>query len=786
MNRNQKIYETLEFAKVQKQVEQFIQTELGRDKIKAMRISSDRDQLISWQSETEQALGIITQRKRMPIPRLSKLSQALQRLKLEAALNGQEIAQIGRLLATTRQLIDFFDQLAKEEKYYPALTYWVNQCVHLPQIEKMITNAIADDGSVLSSASAQLASIRRQQTQTESQIRNQLNSLVKSKANQLSDTLITMRNDVYVLPVKAEYRHQFGGRVHDQSSTGQTLYIEPQAVTALNQKRAELVVAERKEIERILLEISTELMPHYEALTHNQLMVAELDFIQARGEHAHTFEAVRPKFSDENHVALWQARHPLIDPKDIVANDLIIGEEYRALIITGPNTGGKTILLKTLGLLQMMAQTGLHILADKGSQVGIFDDIFADIGDEQSIEQSLSTFSSHMTNTVRILDQATYQSLVLFDELGSGTDPQEGASLAMAILNYLRKVDVTVMATTHYPELKLYAHDTPKTINASMEFDVATLSPTYRLLIGVPGRSNAFDISQRLGLRADILEEARAGIDTETQSVNEMVANLERERREAELAHEEALEQLAMAEQLHQDLRTEYNRWLEQKNTIVEKAKQEANEKVEEAKGHAEKILQEIRDLQLERGSKDNIKEHVLIDKKNAFDNLKMPENLKKNKVLKRAKKQRQLAVGDDVEVLSYGQRGTIVEQTGADTYIVQMGILKMKLKAEELDPLEKVENRVKVNVQRNAGPKVQTTLDLRGERYENAMHRLKQYLDSALLSHHPMVTIIHGKGTGALRQGVKQVLTQHSQVDRFEYSAPNAGGDGSTVVYFK
>lgn len=418
--------------------------------------------------------------------------------------------------------------------------------------------------------------------------------------------------------------------------------------------------------------------------------------------------------------------------------------------------------------------------------MGVFDDIFADIGDEQSIEQSLSTFSSHMTNTVRILEQATYQSLVLFDELGSGTDPQEGAALAMAILNYFRKVDATVMATTHYPELKLYAHDTPKTINASMEFDVTTLSPTYRLLIGVPGRSNAFDISQRLGLRADILEEARGGIDTETQSVNEMVANLERERREAELAHEEALEQLALAEQLHKDLRTEYNRWLEQKNQIVEKAKQEANEKVEDAKNQAEKILQEIRELQLEQGSRDNIKEHVLIDKKNAFDDLKMPENLKKNKVLRRAKRQRQFHEGDDVEVISYGQRGTIVEQTGAEEYIVQMGILKMKVKADELEPLDKVESKVKVNVQRSAGPKVQTTLDLRGERYENALHRLSQYLDSALLSHHPMVTIIHGKGTGALRQGVREALKRHPQVDHFEYSAPNAGGNGSTVVYFK
>lgn len=786
MSYQEKIYATLEFAKVQAQVANYIQTDIGKEKIQAMTLSFDRDTLIQWQSETEQALGILNQNKRIPIPRLVSLRAALQRLKLQASLNGIEIANVGRLLSTIQQIVSFFDQLAKEEKVYPALSSWVNQMVHLPAVQKMIEQAIDQDGSVLSSASAQLASIRRQQAQTDDQIRNQLGALVKSKANQLSDTLVTMRNDVYVLPVKAEYRNQFGGRVHDQSSTGQTLYIEPQAVLALNQKRAELIVAEAKEIQRILDQISADLMPHYHTLKHNQEMVGSLDFIQARAEHAKAFDAVRPSFSDDQSVTLWQARHPLIDPQKIVPNDLIIGGEYKSLIITGPNTGGKTILLKTLGLLQLMAQTGLHIPADKGSIVGIFDHIYADIGDEQSIEQSLSTFSSHMTNIVKILDQATYESLLLFDELGSGTDPQEGAALAMAILNYLRKIDATVMATTHYPELKVYAHETESTINASMEFDVKTLSPTYRLLIGVPGRSNAFDISQRLGLRLDILEEARAGIDQETQSVNEMVAKLERQRREAELAHSQAIEQLEAAEQLHRDLRTEYNRWLDQKNQLVENAKRQANEQVQEAKDQAEKILQEIRDLQLEQGSRSNIKEHVLIDKRKAFDDLKQPENLKKNKVLRRAKKQRQYQVGDDVQVLSYGQRGTIIEQTAHDTYVVQMGILKIKLKAEELEPLEKVENKVKVNVQRQAGSKVQTSLDLRGERYENAIFRLRQYLDAALLSNHPMVTIIHGKGTGALRQGVKETLSRHPQVDRFEYSPPNAGGDGSTIVYFK
>ena len=432
-----------------------------------------------------------------------------------------------------------------------------------------------------------------------------------------------------------------------------------------------------------------------------------------------------------------------------------------------------------------MGQSGLHIPAEAGSRLGIFDAVYADIGDEQSIEQNLSTFSSHMTNIVSILNQVTDRSLVLFDELGSGTDPQEGALLAMAILNHLRKIGTLVMATTHYPELKLYAHETANTLNASMEFDAQTLSPTYRLLLGVPGRSNAFDISGRLGLNPSILEEARQGIKEDSQALNDMVAKLEEERRQAELDHEAAQELLEEAQQLHADLRHEYNRWLEAKERLQDKAKQEANAKVAQAQAQAEALIQEIRDLQLEQGQNQTIKEHVLIEKRAGFEQLKQPENLKKNKVLKKAKNNRQLKVGDDVEVLSYGQRGTIIEVKGKE-YIVQMGILKMKFEQEELEPLNQVETKTKVNVHRQAGAKVQTSLDLRGERYEQALYRLRQYLDAALLSNHPMVTIIHGKGTGALRQGVKEVLAKHPQVDRFEYSPANAGGNGSTIVYFK
>lgn len=782
---DQKIFSTLEFGKIKHAVQHYLQTESAERLVQAMAPSDQLDIIQTWQSETEQALGILMQGKVLPIPRLVNIDMALKRLELGASLNGQELAGISKLLSTIHQLMKFFDQLAAEEKTYPALTAWVYQVVTLPEIEAELAQAIDEDGSLLSSASVLLASIRRQQGQMEQAIRLQLNQLLKSKASQLSDALVTMRNDRYVLPVKAEYKHQFGGTVHDQSSTGQTLYIEPQAVMELNNKRAELQRAERQEIERILMALSEALMPYQEELKRNEWVVAHLDYIQARAHYAKSLEATRPKFSDQQIVAIYQARHPLIAADKIVPNDIILGEHYQALIITGPNTGGKTILLKTLGLLQLMGQSGLHIPAEAGSRLGIFDAVYADIGDEQSIEQNLSTFSSHMTNIVSILNQVTDRSLVLFDELGSGTDPQEGALLAMAILNHLRKIGTLVMATTHYPELKLYAHETANTLNASMEFDAQTLSPTYRLLLGVPGRSNAFDISGRLGLDPSILEEARQGIKEDSQALNDMVAKLEEERRLAELDHEAAQDLLEQAQQLHADLRHEYNRWLEAKERLQDKAKQEANAKVAQAQAQAEALIQEIRDLQLEQGQNQTIKEHVLIEKRAGFEQLKQPENLKKNKVLKKAKNNRQLKVGDDVEVLSYGQRGTIIEVKGKE-YIVQMGILKMKFEQEELEPLNQVETKTKVNVHRQAGPKVQTSLDLRGERYEQALYRLRQYLDAALLSNHPMVTIIHGKGTGALRQGVKEVLAKHPQVDRFEYSPANAGGNGSTIVYFK
>lgn len=783
---NAKIFQTLEFEKICQAVAHHVRTQAGKQQALEMRPSFDLDLVETWQYQTAEAVRLIQDNRLLPVPRLDDLSETLYRLALGASLNGREIASIGKLLESVMEVHQFLELCREDDIQLPYIQDIASQMVHHPLLVRLIQQSVEEDGSVRSSASEELSRIRRKLTHTEDQIRQQLNNMLKSKQQMLTDSIITIRNGRYVLPVKAEYRYQFGGNVHDQSSSGQTLYIEPQTVVNLNNQLSELQTAQRKEIERILLAITSELMPYHQDIESNDVAMGNLDFIQARGLYAQEIDATKPQIHPGQHVALWQARHPLIDAKKIVANDIIIGEAYRALIITGPNTGGKTILLKTLGLLQLMGQSGLHIPCDEGSQLGLFDDVFADIGDEQSIEQSLSTFSSHMTNIIDILEKMTDKSLLLFDELGSGTDPQEGAALAMAILNFISQSQAIVMATTHYPELKVYAHDAPQTINASMEFDSDTLSPTYRLLIGIPGRSNAFDISQRLGLFPEILQVARSGIDQESQSVNEMIAKLERQRRQANQDYDKAHQLLEDAGQLHKDLKHAYQQFISQKEQLIEKSKKEANEKVALTQAQAEKILQEIRDLQLEQGQQTTVKEHVLIDKKTQFDQLKQPEHLKKNKVLQKVKRQKAFNIGDDVEVLTYGQRGTIIEQQDANTYVVQMGILKMAIDKEDLSPLTKIKETKQVNVQRRAGSKVQTSLDLRGQRYDAAMDRTRQYIDQALLSNHPMVTIVHGKGTGALRQGIQDLLKAHSQVDRFEYAPPNAGGSGATIVYFK
>ena len=784
---NSKIEKVLEFDKIRAQLAEYATSEKGKQMIKELPIEVEEKAIQNKIEETADGVELLRLKQGIPIPRLKDISFALKRLELEAGLNGRELSDILRVLTTTHEVEHFFEKVEEEEIALKRVPRLVEKLESIPDVTKELEASIREDGHVLDSASPTLHGIRVGIQKTEQEIRRQMDQYLTGKnAQYLSDTIITIRNDRYVLPVKAEYKSVFGGTVHDQSATGQTLFMEPQVVVNLNNKLREYQVQEKREVERILWELSQKLMPYTNSLHQNHYVLARLDVVNAKALYANEIKATEPIIDRQNHVALWKAWHPLLDREKAVANDIILGEEYQAIVITGPNTGGKTILLKTVGVIQLMAQMGLYIPAGENSRVGVFTEIFADIGDEQSIEQNLSTFSSHMSNIVSILKQINDKSLILIDEIGSGTDPQEGSSLAIAILDYIASKQSYVIASTHYPELKAYGYDRPKTINASMEFDGDTLQPTYQLLLGVPGRSNAFDISKRLGLPSIIIDQARGLLSEEDQDLNAMISDLEQKRRRAQRDADKMRHQLELSTQLLEDLQKETELFKANKARLLEEAKERANSLIEQSKDDADKILSEIRELQL-RSKQSTVKEHEMIEKKTALTDLKHEQALKKNKVLRKEKAKKALQVGQSVEVLSFGQRGTLVEKVSDEEWVVQMGIIKMKIAIEDLAPIaETQEAKQQVIVKSARSSHVSSELDLRGKRYEEAMKDLDLYIDAAILANYPRVTIIHGRGTGAIQQGVHKTLRSHRSVASFEFAPMNTGGNGATIVTFK
>lgn len=786
---NKKILDVLAFDQVKQLVGQYLVTAQGKEELAQLAPSADAQQISTWLAETEDALKVQRLRGGIPVPKIENIRPQMKRIEIGADLNGLELAQVGRVLVTANELKRFFEDLSDSEIEFERLYEWEKQLVTLPTLSRRLKEAVDEDGRLTDEASPELRVIRQNIRRSERTIRETLDSLVRGgNAKYLSDTIVTMRNERYVIPVKQEYRGVFGGVVHDQSSSGQTLFIEPKQVVDQNNRLRQHQIAERTEIERILAELSAELAPYQREILHNAYVIGMMDFMNAKARFGKELQAIVPAINTDNHVVFKQARHPLIDQEKVVPNDIAIGEDYQAVVITGPNTGGKTITLKTLGLLQIMGQSGLPILVDEESQMGIFQEIFADIGDEQSIEQSLSTFSSHMTTIVDVLKKVDHTSLVLFDELGAGTDPQEGAALAIAILDELGARSAYVMATTHYPELKVYGYNRANTINASMEFDVDTLSPTYRLLIGVPGRSNAFEISKRLGLDIQIIEQAKQIMDGESQDLNEMIADLENRRKMTETEYLEMRHYVEEAERLQKELKQAYNFFFEEREAELAKARKKANQIVEEAKEESEKIISDIRNMQLSSGQS-HVKEHELIAARTKLSDLHQEEHLQKNKVLQKAKAAKTLKVGDEVLVTSYGQRGTLIKKMGQSQWQVQLGILKMTLPESDLQPAAPVKEPVQrvVHTVRSAeSSHVPNQLDLRGKRYEEALNEVDQYLDAAILAGYPQVTIVHGKGTGALRQGITEYLKNHRGVKSFEFAPANQGGNGATIVKFK
>ena len=776
---NKKILETLEFSKVKALFEPHLLTEQGLEQLRELAPTRKVDKIKQAFAEMEEMQALFVEQPHFTIQATKEIAGVCKRLEMGADLNIEEFLLLKRVLLSSRELQSFYDDL--ENVSLQELAVWFEKLHDFPHLQGNL-QAFNDAGFIENFASEELARIRRKIHDSESQVRDVLQDLLKQKVQMLTEGIVASRNGRQVLPVKNTYRNKIAGVVHDISASGNTVYIEPREVVKLSEEIASLRADERYEMLRILQEISERVRPHAAEIANDAWIIGHLDLIRAKVRFIQEMQAVVPKLSEQEEIQLLQVRHPLV--KNAVANDIHFGKDLTAIVITGPNTGGKTIMLKTLGLTQVMAQSGLPILADKGSRVAVFDQIFADIGDEQSIEQSLSTFSSHMTNIVQILGQVNQNSLLLLDELGAGTDPQEGAALAMAILEDLRLRQVKTMATTHYPELKAYGIETAFVQNASMEFDTASLRPTYRFMQGVPGRSNAFEIAKRLGLSEVIVGDASQQVNQDND-VNRIIEQLE----EQTLESRKRLDNIREVEQenlkMNRALKKLYNELNREKETELNKAREQAAEIVDLALSESDQILKNLH-------SKSQLKPHEIIEAKAKLKKL-APEkvDLSKNKVLQKAKKKRTPKVGDDIIVLSYGQRGTLTSQLKDGRWEAQVGLIKMTLEEKEFDLLqaqqEKPVKKKQVNVvKRASGRGPQARLDLRGKRYEEAMTELDAFIDQALLNNMAQVDIIHGIGTGVIREGVTKYLQRNKHIKSFGYAPQNAGGSGATIVTFK
>ncbi|WP_056974374.1 endonuclease MutS2 [Holzapfeliella floricola] len=793
---NSKILKTLEFDKITSQLSELTVTDNAQNKARNLlphkTYQGVKDELV----KTLDAVNLLRIKGRLPIVAYQDISPIIKRLKLEkATLNAKELSTISLLLLIMRDILTFLNFNPKDYELGLNALMELIEDVELPlELTKRLEKTFDSEGNVLDTASQTLKSIRHHYQKTEDNIRQQMEAYLKgSTANYLSEAIITIRDNRLVLPVKASYRGKFGGIVHDQSATGQTLFIEPGKIVDLNNNLQELTAREKMEIRRILDELTNWTREEMINIQTIDEKIASLDFIQAKALLANQMKAVEPIINNKHAIKLNKARHPLIDPEKVVANDIILGKDYDFMLITGPNTGGKTISLKTVGLLQLMAQSGLFISAKEYSEVGVFSEIFADIGDEQSIEQNLSTFSSHMDNIINIMSEANQDSLILLDELGSGTDPEEGSDLAISILDHFKKLQVKLMATTHYPELKLYAYNRDRTTNASMEFDVESLSPTYHLLLGVPGYSNAFEIAKRLGMPIDVIEQAKSLRQDQSSDLNDMIKKLADETKKATELKEDFEQKVEESKDIYEKLNQGLDFYHRNVNREIEQAKEKADERLKKAQQQADDIIKTLQVYQQQARSKVDVKEDQLIAAKGQLNQLR-DSNLKQNKVLRREKKKQVIKQNDQVKVLAYGQIGTVTKLLGNDHFEVQIGVLKVKVSSKDLEKIsqskaakssqpkqQKIKKTRSINLR-----STRASLDLRGQRYDEAMMNLDRYIDEALLSNFDSVTIIHGIGTGAIRSGVNQYLKRNSHVKNFGYAPEGNGGSGATIVEFK
>ena len=777
---NKKILDILEFDQIKAQLAQSLSTSQGQAEMANLSPISDKVRIQKWFDELSEFGTIVQENGPVPLSNTADLTEILRRIELDASLASQEFAKIKKVLRLANETRRFFEQAVNVS--FPILGQTIDKFVDVSYLLGLL-QVIDAAGALSDTASDKLFTLRQNIKKGDAEVKKILAEILSKSQASLTESIITIRQGRPVLPVRSDSKNKIPGIVHDMSASGQTFYIEPNRVVQLNNDIAQKKIEEKNEVARILRELAEAIKPHIDDIRQNTWLIGQIDLINAKYRYQIAQKATVPQISDHKAIKLYAARHPLIEPKIVVANDLLFDQTLETIVITGPNTGGKTITLKTLGVAQLMAQSGLPILADLGSQVGIFTEIFADIGDEQSIAQSLSTFSSHMTNIVKILDQVDAKSLVLFDELGAGTDPKEGAALAISILDFLKTKHAKTLATTHYPELKAYGVESVGVENASMAFDLDNFRPTYRLVQGVPGRSNALEISRRLGLPSQILEEAAGFLTEDEHDVNVMIASLEQKNQEMT----ESARQIKSLEKdnqlLHHDLTRALENFNRDREKELNKARQEAQDIVKVAVEEADHILKNLQEKSL-------LKPHEIIDAKHQLGEL-APEivDLSKNKVLKKAKAKRGLKPGVEVLVLSYNQRGNLVRLAKDGRWEVQMGLITTKLSEDEFEPIEPEETVKKVKtkaVKKTVTSNIKAQLDLRGVRYEEAQKMLDDYMDQALLANLHQITIVHGIGTGVIRDMVREYLQRSRHVKSYTYAPQNAGGSGASIVTLK
>lgn len=792
----EKSLKTLEFDKIKNLLIEEVESSLGRELAKKVSPSRDIDTIKRWIKETDEGYSLILKWGNPPLYGVKSIDKEIKRGAIGGIIQPEGLLKIAETLRCSRDLKKYLKDAFEQdqgEPDYRQIESRINGLSTFDYIENRIFSVIVSKDEIADDASPKLRNIRNEKRGKYNSVKTKLNSIINNEDTKkyLQDSLYTVRDGRYVVPVKKDFRSNIPGMVHDMSSSGATIFIEPMAIVELNNQIRELEIQEQQEIERILAELSSMVGERKEELKRNEIILQELDFIFAKGKLAIRQKASMPLLNSEGYINIKQGRHPLLDEEEVVPIDVYLGKDFDTLVITGPNTGGKTVSLKTVGLLTAMAQAGLFIPANSNSHIGVFENIYADIGDEQSIEQSLSTFSSHMVNIVEIIENLEDNSLVLFDELGAGTDPTEGAVLAIAILEEIRKKDVRAIATTHYNQLKVYAMTTEGVENASMEFDIDTLSPTFRLLIGIPGKSNAFEISRRLGLSEDIINSAKDLVETENIKFEDMLSEIERNREIIEQKRIEAEKAREDVRKLEEKSKSYREKTENMRERILDEARMKAREIIKDAKEESKLIIDEIKDVSKNLGADTDRRiqqaQSMLRESEKELDS-ELQEDILDIRVDKPAK---DLKAGDSVRIPSLNQEGTVLEKPDDDgSTMVQVGIMKMNLPLDSLVPIEgeaKTEAQEKTKRFKTTKSKhIKKEIDIRGKNVEDAMMTLDKYLDDAYLAGLNEVEIIHGKGTGALREGLQEYFRKHPYIKSYRLGKYDEGGTGVTIAKLK